>query len=229
MTMGRDSSSESSEAASIPVVFITMREFKTLKLYINESESQSSSSGEDSVVALMIFSREDPFRYMPAFILFIIAVSTLAVGASSIGRQERLLCQPDPTSRHNNPERKTAIPTTGGQQRPVAAITELKIWHAVLFILHCALLLTLLYFFDLNKIVTYIYIVFATISMSAMVFYPVMSHLYHLVAHSYGSGGVPNRASALSDEYIFAVAKSPLFALATIVSLCIMLVRAFNR
>lgn len=227
MTMGRDSSSESSGSASIPVVFITMREFKTLQLYINETESESSSSGEDSVLALMIFSRADPYKYIPAFILFLIAVSTLAVGASSIGRQERMLCPPDPTSLQA-PERKSALPTAG-QQRPVVAITELKIWHAVVFILHCAILLTLLYFFDLNKIVTYIYIVFATISMSAMVFYPVMSQLYHLVADSYGSGGVPNRSSVLSDEYIVSVAKSPLFALATILSLSIMLVWAFNR
>ena len=228
MTMGRDSSSASSGSVSIPVVFITMSEFKTLKVYINESES--SNSGEDSAVALMVFSRADPYEYLPTFILFAIAVSTIAVGASSIGRQERLLCDPDPSPR---PAHK------GGQSdgpRPSAATaaTELKMWHAVVFILHCAMLLTLLYFFDLNKIVTYIYIVFATISMSAMFFYPVMTKLYRLLADRYSSSSsssssVPERAQVISDEYIIEVAKSPVFALAIILSLGIMLTWAFNR
>ena len=226
--MGLDSSSSSLSSASIPVVFITMSDYDTIKQLMNESSASSAS------IAVKLFSRPDPYEYLPTVVLFFIAVSIIAFGANAIGKQE--IAQPTLTVsyKYNSPNQ----PANGEgdestrhrqhQQEPV----EIKAWHAVLFILHCAVLLTLLYFFDLNHFVTFIYVIFASIAIAVVFVYPIIHKLHRTFDDSYNSEvSVSQRRlpPVASEEYFSQVANTPLFAVALACSLGIMIVWAFNR
>jgi len=195
ITMGRDSSSLLVNA-EIPVVFITMGDIKKLQSIANSTS-----------IEVMIFSRPDPLIYLPTIIIYIIAVLTFTLASYSVGKQELvdLLAETHYQTLPNSGQLKQTTDNSVSSML-LDSSNEIHVGHAVMFVVYCAVLLTLMYFFNLNAIVTVIYVVFSSIACSMVMVQPLLSFLWRNI-----SDNIRTISSSIVNYYILS-SNSSLFA-----------------
>mmetsp|Transcript_5916 Transcript_5916/g.8820 ORF Transcript_5916/g.8820 Transcript_5916/m.8820 type:complete len:684 (+) Transcript_5916:51-2102(+) len=211
ITMGRDASSSLANA-EIPVVFITMGDMEKLQAITNNSSLE--------LIEVMIFNRPDPFIYLPTIIIYIIAVLTLSISSYYLGKREIINVIVDNKHYQTLSDSKQ---TTIHPSLSTDSNDEIHVGHAIMFVIYCAVLLTLMYFFNLKAIVTVIYVVFSSIACAMVVFHPFLSFLW-----SHVSDNILAISSSMVKYYIL-TANSPLFAFSVFLSHLLMFSWYFHR